>query len=345
MPTPMGRALSIQEQQALELIAANVSTTAEAMWLQASAQGPVDEQQMQAAYLELITGAMTAVAGARVAYLQAFAQAEGKTPFTVPAGALAPKPEDVLVPGVRPEGAVTHVAALQRKWTADLLDEAAPKLKAAVAEGVQDAVEATARGTVDTAAEAASRARLERELQARVAQMGAARFGQLAESTVTSTADYVTRAILNPDKRVAALRRVVHPGACDRCTTVAGVLVFKRKPRLRHDQCRCSYEPVYLDDPEYQDRLNVYRMNMATTGGKYARDTRSRGRAQMAASEYRVNSQATRDAWERLLQAEEQRATNLVKTIKSNTFKDWEVMVAAGPATPGSKALPVITRI
>jgi hypothetical protein len=329
--------LSIQEQQVLELISAQVSGSAEAMFLQASSKRPVDEKALTEAYMGLIAGAMAAVAGVRVSYLQSFAAANGKPAFTIPSGVSRPVPQDVLVEGVEPAGAVKNALGLQRKWAAQLADS--------VEEGIDSAVDSF---------EALPMSEVER----RAALMAGNKLGQLAESTVTSTADYVTRSVLNPDKRVGALRRVVHPSACDRCLVVAGVLTFKWKPALRHDQCRCSFEPVYSDDPQYMERLALYQKNAGTMPGmrwfgtgpfgvhsaRSARNTRARGRAQLSAAEQNLSSESVRRLWDKFLQEEEVRQESLVKTIKSNTFKDWDVMVASESFKTSGDFFPLITR-
>lgn len=348
MPTAEARALSLQEQQSLELIAAQVSATAEQMYAQGTANG-VSEDELSAMYLALITGAVSVVTSQRAAYLRAFARAQGEAAPPVPSNLARAALDGALAPGVRVEGAVTHVAGLQRKWTADMVakleqdlaaarEKAAEKLTRAAAEGVQDAVENAVENAVDEFKPMSMA-----EVQRRAQLMAAGRLSQLAESTVMSASDYATREILARDKKVAALRRVVHPGACERCTRVAGVLVFKQAPRLRHDQCRCSFEPVYVNDPQYQDRLLKYQMNVSATGGAYARNVRYRGRQQLAAADIRENSPSVRAAWERFLQDEEKRANNLVKTIKSNTFRDWDVMTAVTDSSGGA-GFPLVTR-
>lgn len=341
MPTAQSRALSIQEQQALELIAANVSERASAFYAQASARG-LSEEEMAAEYLLLVVGAMAATAAARTAYLQAFAAANNQPAFKVPNRVLNPQPEFVLQDNVNPAGAIRNVLSLNDKWEKELMDQREALLK-----------------RMKETESADFSAMSEGEVRARARAMAAGRLGSLAESTVTSTADFVTRELLIPNKKVGALRRVVHPGACDRCTTVAGVLVFKTRPALRHDQCRCSFEPVYVDDPQYQERLFKYQLNVAAAPGaripgmtsefgRYsaagARGTRARGRRQLAEASRRENSAGLRDAWNEFLNEEERRVNNLVKVVKSNTFKDWDVMVGVDEKATGGTRLPVITR-
>jgi hypothetical protein len=342
MPTPQARALSIQEQQALELIAGSVSAQATALYLE-SKRSKKSEAALMAGYSLLIAGAVKATAQTRVAYLQGFAAANGKPAFNVPRIALNPRVDDFLVDGVRPEGAVRHVQALNRKWESELDRQRQSLLKR--------------MNEVDDEFSPLSDA----EVRRRAAAMAGNKLGTLAESTVTSAADFVTRSVLDPDRRVAALRRVIHPGACDRCQRVASVLVFKVKPRLRHDQCRCSFEPVYTDDPDYLDRLMRYRTNAAATSGsrylnrdgsfsdmrmssRAARETRYRGRQQLAAADARESSLGLRKAWDEFLQDEENRANNLVRAIKSNTFRDWDVMVDVTESLAGGAGFTAITR-
>lgn len=335
MPTDAGRALSLQEQRALELIAQGVADSASTMFAVAAAQGVIDDEGIKKQYALLIAGAMRAAAQTRVAYLQAFASANGEQPFRIPSRVQNPTPSDVLMPGVNPEGAVNNVVILRSKW----------------AEEMREAQKALSE-SFDTG-EIASRAvdRLTPEqIDFQATQMAAKRLGSLAESTMMSTTDFVDREVLGPDQRIAALRRVVHPGACDRCTTVAGVLVFKRRAQLRHDQCRCSFEPVFVNDPQYRERLLKYRKNAGTRassgpgGTAWARGVRSRGRAQLAAADRRLNSEIVQDYWAQLLKSEQQRLGSMVKTINSNTYKDWAVMTSVKQAEIGRGLLPVITR-
>jgi hypothetical protein len=182
-----------------------------------------------------------------------------------------------------------------------------------------------------------------------------------ADSTVISTSDYVDRAVLNPDGRVVALRRVAHPGACDRCEVVSGVLVFKNYPALRHEQCRCSFEPVFRTDPEYQKRLARYKRNASVTsqtrherkdgtlsehkiGAKFARDVRYRGRKQLEAAKFREESTWLQSEWEGFLKDQQTRLSQIVKTIPSSTYRDWAVMTSANQAHGFAGMLPVITR-
>lgn len=363
MPTPQARALSLQEQQALEAIAMQVSAQAESMYFQAQEQN-VPEDQLMSMYMLLILGGMRATAQTRVAYLQAFAAANQKDAFTLPARILEPRPEDVLVPGVQPEGAIRHVNALSERWFNDMNQQRME------AEKRQQAKVDKAQAEIDRERAALDQRRRqveemdfgpesEQDVRRKAWLMAGNKLGQLAESTVTSTADYVTRSVLDPDKRVGALRRVVHPGACDRCTTVAGVLVYKMKPRLRHDQCRCSFEPVYTDDPQYLDRIFKAKMlTGAAPGGQYpgsdspfarysaraAREARSRGRRQLDAARAREDSEGLRQYWDEFLQQEEKRLDNMVKTLKSNTFRDTDILVAVKPGS-GEKGFPLVTRM
>lgn len=340
MPTAQARALSLMEQQALELISLQVSSAAQNMFIQAS-NGKVSEEELSKSYAALIAGGMIAVAGARVSYLQGFAKANGERPFDIPSGVLRPSPADVLVSGIDPAETIPYVSGLQRKWAGELTsqrDSMLKKLQESVADGVE-----SANDSYDALSDA--------EIRRRANIMAGNRLGSLAESTVTSTADFVTRSVLLPNKKVGALRRVVHPGACERCQAVAQVMTFVFKPRLRHDQCRCSFEPVYVTDPQYQGRLAQYRDTAAGRtpgplqgGRRTARDARSRGRRQLAAAQSREDSEGLRSLWDEFLQNEDRRSNNLVKSIKSNTFKDWDVMVAASSSKIAGDVFPVLTR-
>lgn len=316
MPTPTARALSIQEQYALERIAQGTSDTAQALWAQSVSGETVDEGRLKAEYALLIGGAMKAAADVRAAYLQSFARANNAQPFTIPGRVRTPQFVDVLQPGVNPEGAINNVVTLRNKWAEEMVE---------------------ARQALADAFDTSN-------------VMAGKRLAQLAESTTTAAADYVTREVLGPDRRIAALRRVVHPGACERCVAVARVLVFKRRAQLRHDQCRCSFEPVFVNDADYQDRLNRYRANAGTVAGsgpggsRWARDTRNRGRRQLEAANARENNAFLQASWESLLKSEELRLKELVKTVNSNSYRDWAVMTSVNQTKTGSGSLPVITR-
>jgi hypothetical protein len=304
VPSDVGRALSLQQQYALEVIAERCGEIAAAM-LREYARSATPEQVDDFAeqYEALILGAMLAAAATRVGYLADFAAAEGQAAPVVAARVLAPTAIDVLVDGINPRGAVyasmRQVALhLERKAT--------------------DAEAITA---------------------------GAVLVQEYAESTVTSTGDFVDREVLGPNRTIAALRRVAHPTACDRCQRVAGALVFKHHPALRHPQCRCSFEPVYLTDPDYQVRLAKYRANAeANIPGPYFRDLRYRGRQQLEADRFRRESVWLQDEWTAFLQDEQVRIAGLVKTIPSNTYRDWAVMTSATQAEVGNGLLPVLTR-
>lgn len=339
MPTAEARAYSLQEQRALEEIAIATSAAISALFERSIRDGKVDEETLRFEYGLIMTGAMTAAAQTKTAYLQSFAQAAGKDPFNIPARLLRPTAADVLVPDATFDGAVGRATGLRDKWMDDLRRQQLDLMKS-----VSDQL-------TDTLPDVAERA-----VQRQATRMAATRLGSLAESTVMSTADFVQREVLGPDRRIAALRRVVHPGACDRCVTVAKVLVFKRDPALRHDQCRCSFEPVFNDDPAYRERIALYTRNsLARPGSRYedglgtrstrgARFARYRGRRQLAAARMREESFTIQDSWNKLLMTEQQRLAQMVKTIPSNSYKDWAVMVSANQAEVGGGLLPVITR-
>ncbi len=185
--------------------------------------------------------------------------------------------------------------------------------------------------------------------------------GEYAESTVTAAPDWVDDQVLGPDRRVVALRRVTHPSACDRCVAVADVLVFKSNPRLRHEACRCSFEPVFFDDPAYRRRLAKYEENAAKLPGsphvyrdgtrsefgmsaRFARDVRARGRRQLADARFREQSVFYEEQWGRVLRDEQQRLSSLVKAVPSTTYRNWAVMTSANIADKGSGLLPVLSR-
>lgn len=333
--------MSYQEQRALEEVAGVTSATASALLMRAAQNGEIDEDRLKAEYSLLIAGAMRATAQIRAAYLQSFARAAREQPFTIPQRVLAPLPEDVLLPGVNPAGAVNNVIVKRSTWMKEM-QSTESSMREAIQEGV--ARSATALDSP------ARRAALEADLRARVDQMAASRLGSLAESTMMSTADFVQREVLGPDQRIVALRRVTHPSACDRCTQVAKILVFKRSPSLRHDQCRCSFEPVFRSDPEYQKRLALYRRNSVHReisgpgGARYARDVRYRGRRQLERARLIQDSETYQASWSQLLSDEQKRLSDLVKTIPSNSFKNWAVMVSANQAEAGGGLLPVLTR-
>jgi hypothetical protein len=168
------------------------------------------------------------------------------------------------------------------------------------------------------------------------------------EATVMATSDWVDSMVLGPSKHIAALRRVAHPGACERCMRASGVLIFKSSPRPRHPQCRCSFEPVDVNDGEYKARLAKYERNSRTTassgpgGTAWARGTRSRGRRQM--EDARRREEHYQEVWAAFLRDEQTRLADLVTAIPSNTYKSWAIMTSANIAETVSNPLPVITR-
>lgn len=356
MPTPEARALSIQSQFAVELIAGQVAAAAGSMLLQAGgrlSQDQVDELAKQ--YEVMILGAMSAAAASRIGYFQGFAKAAGQEPFRIPVGLSSPKPSDVLARGVEPRGAVIHAVSKMRQWHAeDELAQAKAEAEAArkAAAEAQAAFERQAGRAQATArreaaqAEARLRAQVARSAPARnPVQMASSLLSDYADSTVMATSDYVDREVLRPDGRVVALRRVAHPGACSRCTAVAGVLVFKNYPALRHEQCRCTLEPVFRTDGDYQARLSRYRdLAGNRQPGRLGRDRRSRGNRKLAAAQARENSVWLQDEWEAFLKDEQARLAQLVKTVPSNTYRDWAVMTSANQSQGFTGMLPVITR-
>lgn len=313
MTTAEARAYSIQEQLLLERIAAATAASVTALFNRSVRDGTLDEQALYYEYGLILSGAMLAASQVKVAYLQSFAAASNKAPFVVPSKALTPVAADVLAPDLSFEGAVDRAIGLRKKYLNDLLSNK-----------ITDAVTDAQRRFADVQS----------------ADMAAKRLGSLAESTVMSAADFVQNEVLGPDRRISALRRVVHPGACDRCVTVAQVLVFKRRAALRHDNCRCSFEPVFNDDPAYRLRLAKYVENSTA---RY-RGQRFRGRQQIADAALREESFVIQNSWNELLKYEQQRLAGVVKTVKSNSYKDWAVMVSANQAGIGGGLLPVITR-
>jgi hypothetical protein len=326
MPTDVGRALSLQQQYALELIAAQAGAMAAAI-MQAASES-VDDQQaktMADQYAALLAGAMLATAATRVGYLQGFAAVEGQEMFDIPEQVLRPTVQDVLVGGRTeippPRGvgaAIPQVAQTPLR---------VPSQQGAMWAALADLDRNVQRGTPGA-------------LRAAQKQLA-----DHTESTVTATADYVDAMVLGPHGRTAALRRVAHPTACDRCLRCAGVLVFKSTPRPRHPQCRCSFEPVFVDDPEYKARLARYQRNVdETRPGPYGRDRRSRGRAQQEASEFRVTSLFYEEEWTDFLKDEQQRLASIVTTIPSDQYRGWAILTSAKQAEHSSDMLPVITR-
>jgi len=326
MPSDVGRALSIQQQYALELVAAQAGDLAAA--LLESMSTAVDRQEadrLGAQYAVLLAGAMMAVAQTRVGYLQAFAVAEGQPLFDVPAAVLRPTVDDVLLGGASPGLPAPR----------GVLPPSAPPVQTALrAPSSQGAMWAALTG-------------LSRDLEAGrpdALMLAGQAVRESTESTVIAASDFVDGNLLGPTRSIVAMRRVIHPGACERCQRVAGVLVFKSWPRLRHPQCRCSFEPVYASDPEYQGRLARYQRNAEyNRPGAYGRDRRYRGRQQLARAEQR-EGEFFQDTWREFLQEEQTRLAAVVKTKPSNTFRDWAVMVSATQAESGGNLLPVITR-
>jgi hypothetical protein len=183
--------------------------------------------------------------------------------------------------------------------------------------------------------------------QADALSQAAAELSDATEATVLGAADWVDTMVLGPSKSIVALRRVAHPGACDRCLRASNVLIFKSSPRPRHPQCRCSFEPVDAADSEYQARLARYQRNTRATGGgaggsAWARQTRSRGRRQLDDAARREREY--QEVWTQFLQDEQSRLSSLVSTIPSNTYRGWAIMTSANIAESVSNPLPLITR-
>lgn len=330
MPTTEGRALSIQQQYALELISAQAAAMAGALLIDTSrAVSAQEAEQLAGEYETLLLGAMLAVAATRAGYLQEFARAEGMPEFDVPARVLAPTVFDVLVGGDSPIPPARGVGS----------DIEVARQVAQRAPSAQGAMWAALTGLKQD---------LDREKPDAVPRARAV-VEEATESLVVATSDWVDAMTLGPSRTIAALRRVVHPTACDRCRKVAGVLVFKTAPRLRHPRCRCSYEPVFVNDPEYRARLARYERNQqATAGGAggsaWARDTRYRGRQQAERARFREEDEFTQDVWAQFLRDEQTRLARLVTEKPSNTYRDWAVMTSANQATVGGDLLPIITR-
>lgn len=304
MPTNVGRSITLQQQLALELIAAKAGEVAAAMLAEYAREidpKTVDEFGVQ--YEAMILGAMTATAATRAGYLTQFAAAAGEPVPTITPKVMSPSAIDVLVDGIVPRGAAY---AGMREVSKKLAAKAEPPVALLAGQNL---------------------------------------LRDYAESTVTSAADFVDREVLGPNRRVTALRRVAHPTACDRCLAVSGALVFKHAPSLRHPQCKCSFEPVYLSDPDYAARLKRYADNAGDTRtGPAARDRRYRGRLQLEDAAFREDSEWLQDEWTAFLRDEQTRIAGLVKTVPSNTYRDWAVMVSANQAEVGNGLLPVITR-
>jgi hypothetical protein len=312
VPSPEARALSLQQQYALELIAAQAGMVAGSMMYQASQSTSLAEaQQMADEWSALLAGAMIAVAATRVGYLQRFATAEGAPLFDVPMHVLRPTVQDVLVGGrgspiPPPRGVGSELPTMPQvplriPSSQGAMWSTLAQLDADLKEEKPDAFGIASRRIVD-----------------------------YTESTVTATPDYVDAMLLGPNKAIMALRRVTHPGACDRCMKAAGALVFKTSPRLRHPQCRCSFEPVLVGDPEYSARLARYAANAQFNDpGPYARDRRYRGRQQLAALEQRVSSEFAQDVWSQFLRDEQARLAKIVTAVPSTQYRNWAVMTSA----------------
>lgn len=318
MPTPEGRALSFQAQAATELLSERVGDIAASMLAAQVDYDPEKIRELADQYALLLSGAMLAVAAIRTGYLQAFSLAEGEPRIPIPASAAHPSIADVLVGQRNPQSAMYAAAANMRMW----LDMQA--------QAIEDGIE-------DTAAYLGQ--------QGPPNKVAGELLREYTESTLLSTSDFVDRTVLGPVRTVAALRRVAHPNACERCVRVSGVLVFKKNPSPRHPQCRCSFEPVYITDPAYTARLAQYTKNTTYRGaGGYPAATRRRGQQQLSAAQSRVNDEVLQGAWREYLKEEQVRLAARVKTIKSNTYQNWAVMVAVTQSEVGGDMLPVLTR-
>lgn len=330
MPSAETRALSIQAQMALELLAAKVGDIAARMM---AAQVGFDERQVKELadrYEVLIAGAVAAAAGIRAGYIDSVAQLAGER-IAIPWDQLArPDLSQVLARGDSPRGAVFSAVTHLRDW----VEQDAQKAAEAAGEALTAARE---QATTEQAAAV---------LEERSPEVKAeALLREYADSTVMAASDYADRVVMLPARNIVALRRVAHPRACDRCLVVSKVLVFKENPALRHPQCKCSFEPVFINDADYQGRLDKYRANAGFRGGgDYGRDRRSRGRTQLSDASWRENSEFLQRAWREYLTEEQTRLASMVKSVKSNTFRDWAVMVSANVSEAGGDFLPVITR-
>lgn len=316
MPSAEGRALSLQAQHAQEIIVDNTVRAVEAMFTEYARPNMTEPQKREFAglYVALVLAGTRAVAGVRAAYLSAYARAEGQA-LTIPAGASTPALADVLTEQARTEAAA--YASLAR------LDQLAAK---AASEYLSVTVPATS-----------VRPRIPQPRPVDAATVAV----DHAAAAALAGADYVDTRVLGRVRNVVAFRRVVHPTACVRCRAVAGVLVFAHKPRPRHPQCRCSFEPVFIGDADYQARLARYRANVES---RYS-EARSRGRAQEAAARQRETSAYQREVWAQFMADEQQRLATIVKTIPSTTYRNWAVLVSANITESGARGLlPVIER-
>ena len=317
MPSNEARALSLQAQYAGEVVLDNTARAVEALFAARATPGMTEpaKREFAALYVGIVLAGMHALSRVRAGYLAAFARAEGQPALTIPNGVWAPTFADVLT-----ERANTEAAAFASLARLDQLTQQA-----------QRAVES-------------AEVRIPINLRERaVAASAVAR--EHAEGATLAAGDFADRAVLGPARTVVAFRRVIHPTACDRCRAVAGVLVFKDKPQPRHQQCRCSVEPVYITDADYQSKLARYRGNVEARGADYnAADTRRRGRSQLAEHELRQGLYQ-QQTWAQFMRDEQARLAKLVQTIPSNTYREWALMTNVRIAESGAEGLlPVISR-
>lgn len=328
MPTDLTRAMSLQQQLALEIIADQSAQMAASLFdgFDSEVITETEVNAMASAYGTLLLGAMLAVASTRLGYLQEVTEAEGQVAFEVPDNVLQPTVRDVLVGPNAPELPVSR----------------------GVGAGLPSMHQFAAREPSPEGGMWAALARLEKNLRLNEPDALVVARNDLieyTESTAHATADWVDRMVLNPDRRVSALRRVAHPTACDRCLKVSGALVFKERPRLRHPQCKCSFEPVFLTDEDYMVRLAKYRANVEdTTPGRRGADRRERGRQQEQDAKFREESVFLEDAWRDFLRAEQKRIADVVQTVPSTQYRDWAVMTSVKITEADSDSLPVLTR-
>ena len=331
MPTDVGRALSIQQQYAIEVISLQSARMAAQMLRELEqAATEADVNRIMDNYEVMLLGAMAAAAATRVGYLQSFVVAEGMGRLPVPAQVLRPSAQDVMVGGrsplPKPAGVGADIAPMEQVVLRPPSNQgpmwaALARLRADVERGRADALD-----------------------------VAVTRIENYTEAAVVATPDYVDRMVLWPNRNVVAMRRVAHPSACDRCQRVAGVLVFKTRPSLRHERCRCSFEPVLLSDPAYQARLRQYEANAGFIGGgrgggpAYSRDRRTRGRRQLQAAQARVDDDATRRVWHDFLKDEQKRLAKLVTAVPSDQYRNWAVLTSTSMTKVGGDLLPVITR-
>ena len=322
MASPEARALSIQAQYALELLAEQVGNAAAYLMASAVDFEPASVERMARQYEALIAGAVVAVAGIRAGYLQAFAEMSGQPAVTIPASVARPDLTKVLVGGQSPTGAVYSTIAQLNKW-------------------IEEQQQVLIDQGEDIAADVVDRVMQQRDPQVMATQV----LRDYAESTLMAASDYIDGEVLGPIRRVVALRRVAHPKACERCIAVSGVLVFKERPALRHPQCRCSFEPVYINDTEYQKKLANYRANAESRSpGRIGSDARRRGREQLRQARFQEESEWLQSEWRDFLTEEQVRLSEMVKAVKSDTYTRWAVMTSADITGVGGDLLPVITR-